>query len=114
MDIAKRQDFGKIFNADGDHGKTFNSIFSMPNKKDRKFSGATTKRGYGPVFDPMMRNTMSSTVGGAGEASMPAGDAGALGESNNEKFIGLLEALRTDENSDQIDMIKEGFELTHK
>ena len=116
MDIVKRRSFNDIFKANGDTGSTFNSVFHMPyaekdKKKKRNFKGAWTNRGYGPVFDPSMRNTMSSTVGGAGEMTMPAGDGGALGESRDEKFIGLLESLRTEHNSSEIDVIKEGFKL---
>jgi hypothetical protein len=121
MQIAKRRTFSDIFNANGDTGSTFNSTFQMPyaekdKKKKRNFSGAWTKRGWGPVFDPAMKNTMSSTVGGAGEMTMPAGSgdgAVAMGESRDAKFIGLLEALRTDVNSSAIDTIIEGFHLLH-
>ncbi len=118
MQIAKRRTFSEIFNANGDTGSTFNSTFQMPyaekdKKKKRDFKGAWTKRGWGPVFDPAMKNTMSSTVGGAGEMTMPAGSDGAvtMGESLDAKFIGLLESLRTDENSDVIDVIREGFDI---
>lgn len=119
MQIAKRRTFSDIFNAKGDTGSTFNSTFHMPyaekdKKKKRDFKGAWTKRGWGPVFDPAMKNTMSSTVGGAGEMTMPAGSgdgAVAMGESRDAKFIGLLEALRTPENSEVIDVIREGFEV---
>jgi hypothetical protein len=114
--ISKRQDFSKIFNADGDTGKTFNSIFQMPTKaKNRTFTGATTKRGYVPAFNPTNPafKTMNSALTDGGDAG--AGDAGvAMGESMNAKFIGLLEAIRTEENSTKIDLIRKGFSIIHE
>lgn len=118
--ISKRQNFSKIFNASGDVGKTFNSIFQMPKQaKERKFPGASTRRGFGPAFGPSNPSfkTMNSDVsGGAVDGgAMGGGDAGGgMGESMNAKFIGLLESLRNDTNSEQIDLIKQGFSVIHE
>lgn len=112
--VSDRQDFSKIFNAKGDTGKTFNSIFTMPEKNKRKFPGATTKRGYGPAFDPTNPSfkTMNSALTDGGDGGGDAG--GAMGESMDAKFIGLLESLRTEVNSEQIDLIRQGFDVTHE
>jgi hypothetical protein len=119
VDFSKRQYFNKIFNADGDIGKTFNSIFSIPNKKDRQFKGAYTKSSYGPAFDPsnnQFKTFDSSLTGGidmSGQGTEGT-DGAAMGESNNKRFIGLLEALKTKENTELIDTIKKGFLIIKK
>lgn len=110
MYISERQDFSKIFNVNNDTGKTFNSIFQIPKQsKNRKFTGAVTKRGYGHVFDPTNSGykTMNSALTDGGDG----GDGGgaAMGESINKKFTALIEALRTTDNSIQIDFILSGF-----
>lgn len=103
-----------------------------PTDKKRKFPGSTTKRGYGPVMNPSLKNTMSSVVGGAGEASLPAsaptptggvaasgggGGTGAVMASveggvcleSTHMFFNFLESIATDENTDILESIVEAY-----
>lgn len=116
MDITKRNSFSNIFNAKGDTGSTFNSVFQMPfavkdKKKSRNFDGAWTKRSYGPVFDP--DNDIGKTFN---SALTDGGDSAgvAMSESNEEKFLSFLESMRNEENSSEIDIIREGFEVINE
>lgn len=114
--ISERQEFSKIFNGKGNTGKTFNSIFQMPEQaKKRNFPGASTKRGFGPAFGPgnPAFKTMNSDLSG-GAVVDAGGDAGGMGESMDAKFIGLLESLRTESNTTQIDLIKQGFAAVYE
>lgn len=101
-----------------------------PTDKKRKFPGASTKRGFGPVMNPSLKNTMSSVVGGAGEASLPAsaptptggvaasgGGTGAVMASveggvcleSAKMFLSFLESISTDENTDVLEPILEAY-----
>ena len=85
-------------------------------KKKRNFPGAWTKGAYGPANAPKVvgGGSMVSTIGygTAGDpVTTPAGEAGALGESTEEKFITFLESLKSEDNSNLIEIVKNGFNV---
>ena len=70
------------------------------------------------IFNPELKNTMSSVVGGAGEASQPAsapsasaGTGAVMASVDNNMFLNFLNNLKTPENVSLIESIKSGFKI---
>lgn len=85
-------------------------VLSKPNKKIR--------------FNPDLKNTMSSVVGGAGETSLPnsaptptggvaaSGGTGAVMASvSNDMFLNFMNALKTPDNTNLIEAIENGYKI---
>ena len=81
--------------------------------KGRKFKGASTKRGYGPVSAPAVANSVGGmTIASYGKEAQPNGEAPAsaptaMGESVS--FIKFLDKLVTPENKELIESVKMGY-----
>jgi hypothetical protein len=73
-------------------------VVVLDNKKKKK-----------PIFNPDLKNTMSSVVGGAGEAS--AGTGAVMASVDNNMFLNFLNNLKTPENVSLIESIKSGFKI---
>ena len=76
-------------------------VVVLDNKKKKK-----------PIFNPDLKNTMSSVVGGAGEASASAGTGAVMASVDNNMFLNFLNNLKTPENVSLIESIKSGFNPT--
>ena len=102
-------------------------VTKLPGNDNRKFKGAITKKGYGPVshsFQKAFAPTALDTAGGgsvmwsginAGGVNIGSNTAdGAAGPATeailNDKFIPFLESLETEQNSQLIKTIKTGFD----
>lgn len=80
-------------------------VLSKPNKKIR--------------FNPDLKNTMSSVVGGAGEASQPAstpavggsGTGAVMASVSDGMFLDFVNALKTPDNSNLIEAIESGYKI---
>lgn len=77
------------------------------------------------IFNPGLKNTMSSVVGGAGEASLPnsaptptggvAATCGAVMASvSHDLFLDFIDKLKTPETSNLIESIKIGFNIINE
>lgn len=76
-------------------------------------------------FNPELKNTMSSVVGGAGEASMPnsapaptggmAASGGAVMASvSNDLFLSFVDSLKTPDNASLIESVKRGYKVINE
>jgi hypothetical protein len=74
------------------------------------------------IFNPDLKNTMSSVVGGAGEASQPAsapvasaGGTGAVMASvSNDLFLSFVDSLKTPDNASLIESVKRGYKAINE
>lgn len=106
-------------------------VTSLPSKDKRKFKGASTKRGYGPVsfsfqkaFAPAPLDTNGggslnwSGINASGVNIGSNTDAGVAGPATEailiSKFIPFVESLETEQNSQLIKAIKTGFDACFK
>jgi len=104
------------FDYDSTTPSTVVGISKTEAKKKRNFPGAWTKRGFGQVNAPKVAGggSLVSTIGygTAGDpVTTPAGEAGALGEAKEEKFLVFLESLKSDVNLNLIEVVKKGFSI---
>lgn len=65
------------------------------------------------IFNPDLKNTMSSVVGGAGEASQPAsapsGTGAVMASVSNDLFLSFVDSLKTPDNASLIESVKRGY-----
>lgn len=73
------------------------------------------------IFNPELKNTMSSVVGGAGEASQPAsapsasaGTGAVMASVDNNMFLNFLNMLKTPENVSLIESVILGYNLLYE
>lgn len=71
------------------------------------------------IFNPDLKNTMSSVVGGAGEASQPASapvaSTGAVMASvSNDLFLSFVDSLKTPDNASLIESVKRGYKVINE
>ena len=68
------------------------------------------------IFNPELKNTMSSVVGGAGEASQPAsapsasaGTGAVMASVDNNMFLQFMDKIKTPDNESLVESIKTGY-----
>lgn len=115
MTVAKRKSMEEIFGIKDGKGRSSNSTFELPDFTARNFPGSTTKkkRGwYGPALSfattPDFDSSLSDVGVSVGDGSAPLGES--IMEISDTKFRAFVESLVTEENSDTIGIIMEGYD----
>ena len=122
MPVQERKTVQEIFGVKNGVGSTSNSTFTVPDFSSRDFPGSTTKKKKNkkwPPFGPAMEfnsefSDMSSTRGTSG-ADFGGDAGGGMGESvKDEKFNAFIESITTEENSNTISTIMEGYKAIYE